>query len=359
MNIIIALLIFSVIVTIHEFGHFIFAKMYGIEVLEFSVGMGPRILKYKGKETLYSIKLLPFGGSCRMLGEDDFEDDEDIDPEKMKKSFHAKSVWERFMVVFAGPLFNFILAFIVSIFVVAVGGVTKPVVGEVMSDFPAQEAGIKTGDIITKVNGHKLVILEDYRLYTLTNNLTEYNIELKRKENGVVKNYSYSLKPKFSEEAGKELLGFVWNVKPVKPASLFSLLSYSAYEVYFNVRSALAGLRAMVTGLIEPEQISGPVGIVNFVSDTIDESGKYGLKVVFLSVASLIVLLSANLGVMNLLPIPALDGGRIVFYIFEMLTRKKPNKKLETFVHVTGFAFLMAFMCFVIYSDIMKLIYKQ
>ena len=116
MNIIIALLIFSVIVTIHEFGHFIFAKMYGIEVLEFSVGMGPRILKYKGKETLYSLKLLPFGGSCRMLGEDDFEDDEDIDPEKMKKSFqnrYGKDSWlflrDLYLILYLHLSFLFLL----------------------------------------------------------------------------------------------------------------------------------------------------------------------------------------------------------------------------------------------------------
>lgn len=354
MNIIVALLIFSVIVSIHEFGHFIFAKLNDIEVLEYSIGMGPRILKYQGKETLYSIKLLPLGGSCRMLGEDDLEETHDKD--RMKRSFGAKSVWARFMVVFAGPLFNFILAFIVSIFVIANTGVDKAIVADTMQGFPASIAGIKAGDEIIKVNGTNIVILRDYILYNTTHNVDEYELEVKRVENGELKKFSYILKPSLDKESGRKLVGISWDTKPVKEKSFISLLKYSIYELYFNIKSTLAGLKAMITGFIGIDQISGPVGIVNFVGETINESKSYGLKVVLLSVANLIILLSANLGVMNLLPIPALDGGRIVFFLYEMLTKRQANKKVEAYVHIAGFVLLMLFMVFIISNDILKII---
>lgn len=355
MNIIFALLIFSVIVTIHELGHFLFAKWNGIEVLEFSVGMGPRILSYQGKETLYSIKLLPLGGSCRMLGEDDLEE-EAMDAERAKRSFQAKSVWARFMVVFAGPLFNFILAFVIALFVLGTVGVDKPVVGSVMAGFPASEAGIREGDVIRKINGYPLYTLRDYLLYRMTHAEGSLLLEVSRQEEGGEQLHTFLLEPEYSAENGRKLVGIVWRQENEPIRSFPMLLTYSAHEVYFNIRSTLEGLRAMLTGLIGPDQISGPVGIVSHVGETIQESKPYGLSAVFLSVANMMILLSANLGVMNLLPIPALDGGRIVFYLFEMLTRKRPNKRIEAYVHVAGFAFLMIFMCFIIFNDVYKLV---
>lgn len=353
MNIIVALLIFSIIVSIHEFGHFIFAKINDIEVLEYSIGMGPRILKYQGKETLYSLKLFPLGGSCRMLGEDDLEE---IEGDRAKRSFQAKSVWARFMVVFAGPLFNFLLAFLIAIFVISNVGVDKAVVSSTMQGFPANEVGIQAGDTIRKVNGTNIVILRDFILYNTTHNVEKYDIEVERLENGQVNKYEYTLVPKLDVESGRKLLGISWDTAQTKENSIISLVKYSLYEVYFNIKSTLAGLKALITGFIGVDQISGPVGIVNFVGETINETSSYGLKIMILSIANLVILLSANLGVMNLLPIPALDGGRIVFFLFEMISRKKANKNIEAYVHITGFVLLMAFMLFVVYNDIIKLI---
>lgn len=365
MSVVFALLIFSIIVTIHELGHFIFARLNGVEVLEFSLGMGPRILKFQGKETLYSIKILPLGGSCRMLGEDDFSEDEELlklseeeKKERLKRSFNSKSPFAKFSIVFAGPLFNFILAFICALFVIGNTGVDRLKVADVIPDYPAGIAGVMKGDEVIKINGKKMNRFKDFLLYNMTNNVKEYNIEVKRLENGEFNTYKYNLIPKFNEEQGKNMVGISWDTSTSKLSNIFELIKYSLDEVIFNIKSTLAGLKALITGFIGFDQMSGPIGIVNFVGETIKETKDYGIKVQLLSVLSLIILLSSNLGVMNLLPIPALDGGRIVFYIFEIITGRKANKKIEAYVHIAGFIFLMFLMLFIIGSDVYKLLVK-
>lgn len=345
MGIILTFVIFGIIVTFHEFGHFIIAKRSGIKVLEFSVGMGPRLYTYHGKETKYSLKLLPLGGSCLMLGEDATE-------EKLEGSFNSVSVGKRLATVFAGPLFNFILAFFFSIIIITSVGVDKAYVTGVTEGYPAKEVGIQAGDLITKVNNQKVVVYRDFILYLYMNPGEEVEIEVLRNQ----QKQSFKIIPKFNAEQNRYLIGIENGTGNEKLNGILEIISYSLYEVWYNISATLKGLQMMLYGTISANDISGPVGIVGVIGETVNETKQYGALVVFLTVCNMIVLFSANLGVMNLLPIPALDGGRILFLLTECIMGRPLNRKAEGYIHFAGFVLLMCLMGFVMFNDIRKLI---
>lgn len=451
MNIIAALLIFTVIVVIHEFGHFIFAKKNGVGVPEFSVGMGPRLITvaktkkgmkvkflcsqkaYEADEdwkdvTKYSWKLLPIGGSCAMIGED-----EDVYSED---SFNTKGKWARFTIIFAGPFFNFLLAFVLSIIIIAQSGIDVPKVFLVYDNQPAKTAGIKEGDLIKSINGHKITIGRELETYVQLYPLDGSDVTIVAERDGKEKTFTFSPKYKtnlfgFSYSAdenrsstisaitegkpfakagiavGDEILSVngtkvkngadlktimdqnadgseitfeikrgdevkEYKVTPVpyetntlgliaeareKNGNAFVILKYSVIEVKYWIETTLASLKQLVTGALSVKNLSGPVGIVNTVGDVIEQTSKEGLWVVVLNMLYMSVLLSANLGVMNLLPIPALDGGRILFILVEAIRRKPIDKEKEGYVHFAGFALLMILMVFVMYNDIVKLLH--
>ncbi len=431
-RIVVALLVFSVIVIFHELGHFLLAKKNGIKVTEFSLGMGPRLLSYPGKETRYSIKALPLGGSCMMLGEDETSED--------PSSFNKKGVFARMSVIAAGPIFNFILAFVLALFVVGVAGIDKPYVAELPAGFPAAEAGLKNGDLITKINGDKVDISRDIDVYFQFHPLEKgQNVEITYERDG--KEYVVNMTPilydrymigitrntdesaakltgvskdgpadqgglkeddiiksingvtintgeEFSlylreHPIGKEALTIVYEregreatalVIPQLSSSTYSLglaynearggkitnplnvIKYSYVEVKFWIKTVVASLGQLVTGKLSTNDIAGPVGMFDMIGDSYEQAVSIGVKYVFLQLAYLIILLSANLGVMNLLPLPALDGGRLVFLLIEAVRGKPVDPEKEGFVHLIGFIGLMMLMVFVFYNDIMRLI---
>lgn len=348
MGIILALVIFGIIVTFHELGHFLLAKKSGIKVVEFSVGMGPRILSHKGKETRYSLKLLPLGGSCMMLGED--EDGMDV-----PGSFNAAPVTRRLATILAGPVFNFIMAFFFAMIIVANVGVDKPVITGVMDGYPASEAGIRAGDVIKKVDKESVVLYRDFLIYLQMHQGKEVDIEVIRTDGENSETLVFTVVPRFSTEHQRYLIGIESNASNKKIGNPMEIVSYSLYEVWFNITSTLKSLMLMIRGRVNANEISGPVGIVGLIGDTVEQSKSYGIWVIFLTVSNMIVLFSANLGIMNLLPIPALDGGRILFLLGEWITGKPLNRKVEGYVHFAGFALLMCFMVFIMFNDIRKL----
>ena len=344
MSIIVALLVFSVIVIIHEFGHFLMAKRGGIGVTAFSLGMGPAIFKKKIGETEYCIRILPFGGSCAMVGEDEDSQEDN--------SFGKKGVWTRILVVAGGPVFNFLLAFIGSVIMIACIGVDKPIIHEVMEGYPAYEAGVRAGDEIISMNGRNIGIYRDVSMYIQLHQGEP--VELVCERDG--ERYETRVVPKADEE-GYYLMGITGGAYS-KCENPLELIKYSGSQVGYWIHMVFDSLKLMVTGQVHREDIGGPVRIVGVIGETYEESAKVGAFAVFLSMLNMVIFLSANLGVMNLLPIPALDGGRLVFLFIEAIFKKKVPPEKEGAIHLIGFAFLMALMILILFNDISLMFFK-
>ena len=385
---IMALLVLSVIVLFHEFGHFLLARLNGIGVIEFSLGFGPRLLSWKSKKsgTRYSWKLVPFGGSCAMYGEFDDEEYDESDEnaeqlpssamgfgpelrsvseeEEVRKEFadgkpgasiFSKSPLARISVVAAGPIFNFILAFAFSLIVVSWAGYDLPQVVEVLEGNAAEMAGVQVGDVITKIGDRDVMLTRDVRLYMMVHGNQDYPLEYKRlnEETGEWEKHKTILDSEyFYYENGRYLSGMNFFVRRNKADSFGSLLKYSAAEVRYTICAVVDSLGQMVKGQVKKDEIAGPIRIVTIIDDTVEQASPYGMVTVFMNVLNLIIMLSANLGVMNLIPFPALDGGRLVFLTWELITKRPLSQKIENAINLAGMALLMALMVFVLFNDI-------
>ena len=311
-----------------------------------------RISVEKG-ETRYSIKALPFGGSCMMVG----EDAENPDP----KAFNNKPVLSRIAVIAAGPVFNFILAFLFAMIIVAQIGHDAPVLTGVMEKSPAEEAGLQAGDCITKINGRHITAYRDIMLYTFSHPGQEMKVQFTRPaEAGTEKNDGptggfVTLTPRFSEEYHSYMMGVQFGGYQ-KIHGIGQLIHYSAYEVKYCVTSTIDSLGMLFRHQIRADEaVTGPVGIVNMVGETVQESRQISARAVVLTLANWVLLLSSSLGIMNLLPIPALDGGRLVFLLIELVRGKPVDPEKEGMVHMAGMAVLMALMVLVLFNDIRNL----
>lgn len=340
MNIIIALIIFSVIILFHELGHFLLAKANGIKVNEFSLGLGPTLVGFTKGETKYSLKLLPFGGACMMEGEDGESQDE--------KAFNSKSVWARISVVAAGPVFNFIMAWVFALIVLASVGYDRPVLSSVREGFPAAEAGLMEGDEIISMNGSKTHFFREVSQFSIFHPGEDAKIVYERDG----KRYETVLSPKLDTESGRELFGMNGSSMRER-GTVFQTITHSFYEVRYWICNTVESLKMLIGGKVGLKDLSGPVGIVKVMGETYDtneSAGGVGLAI--LSMVNFSIFLSANLGIMNLLPLPALDGGRLVFLIIEAIRRKKISPEKEGMVHFVGLVALMALMVFVMFNDI-------
>ena len=343
MGILIAILLFSAIVIFHELGHFLLAKANGIRVDEFSLGLGPTLVGKEFKGTKFSIKLLPFGGAC-MMGEDDADD-------MSEGSFNSKSVWARISVIVAGPVFNLILAWILCVIMVAWVGYRAPIVGEVSEGYSAKEQGMRSGDVITKIDGKRIHLWNEIALSNLMNSNGE-KTEITYLRDG--KETSVILEPRALEGDINKRLGITSTAELTK-AGVTGSLQYGVYTVKYWIDYTMDCLKMLVGGKMGIKDMSGPVGIVDAVDETYQSSKAAGLKIVVLNLMNFAILLTANLGIMNLLPIPALDGGRLVFVLVEAVRRKRVPPEKEGMVHFAGFALLLVLMVVVMYNDIMKL----
>ena len=332
MVIIFAVLIFGFLIFVHELGHFLTAKKFGVKIHEFALGMGPAIFKKQKGEILYSVRALPIGGYVKMEGEDGESDDE--------RSFGRLPALKKIIVLFAGAFMNFISGFLIFIIIYSFsGGVLVPEIGEVIPSSPAMEAGIMEGDRIVSINGDAVHIQSDVTFSLFLSGDSEVSVEVLRKG----ERHTFSLTPKL--EGDRYILGFY----PKLEETSFKNVLYNAfYNTFFVVRVVFESLKMMITGQVGISEMSGPVGIVG----EIGKAAKDGI----MGVLNFAALIAVNLGVMNLLPFPALDGGRILFAAIEGIRRKPVNPKIEGYIHAAGLILLFALMILITFSDIGKIV---
>ncbi len=342
-SIIIAIIIFSLIIIFHEFGHFIVAKKNDVRVEEFCLGLGPTLFGVTKGETKYCLKLLPFGGACIMTGEDEDSDDD--------RAFCNKTVWQRIAIVFAGPFFNFILAFILALILIGFIGYDLPQV-YVSEGSAAAGAGLEDGDIIKSIDGTGIHVYREISNYLVLHpSKVTSTLTVVYERNG--EEYTAQVTPQYSEEAGRYLFG-VTSYERTR-GNVISVVGYSLYEVKYWIDLTLNSLRLIFTGGVSLNDVSGPVGIVSTISTTYNESVSVSYFAAFINMINIAILLTANLGVMNLLPIPALDGGRLLIFIIELIRRKKMNPDHEGMINFVGLIVLLGLMVVIMAHDIYKL----
>lgn len=344
-SIIIALLVFFVIVVLHEFGHFAVAKLCGIRVNKFAIGMGPVLLKKDIGETEYSLRLLPIGGFCAMEGEDDDSND--------PRAFNKKSVPKRLAVVVAGAVMNLILGFILIIITTLLYG---DIASVTIADFPedketgesvstSESCGLEVGDTIISIDGMRILTDTDLSYKLQTNEAEEMTVVVLRNgEKITLRNV------RFFNTATKGRLDFYVLAKKL---NFFNVISYSFLDTISTGRLIWSSFLDLITGKYGFHDLSGPVGIVS----TIGEAASYGetFKQHLTSVLSLASFITVNVGIFNLLPIPALDGARLVFLVVEAVRRKPVSPEKEGMVHLVGMALLFLLMIAVSIQDILRL----
>ncbi len=352
-SIIISVVLIGILVIAHEYGHFIAAKKSGILVEEFSIGMGAKIFSRQIGETEFSIRLLPLGGFCRMQDE---EEDGTVGP----RSFMNKSVWIRFIVMAAGPFMNFLLAFLMIIGLTSTSYTAFPLIKEILPDTPAQETGLQPGDRIYRINGHRIRIYDELEAQLYKNKGEDIRLDVLREG----REYSYKLTPQYDAARKGYLIGFspeiqiglfAEAVEGYERISLPDTMYYSYYAMVNYVKLTAEGLARVFTFTADKEEYGGPISIVKMVGESYEAGMTVGLKEAIQNVVYIGAVLSANLGVLNLFPIPALDGGRILLLLVEAIRRRPLNPELESKIHFLGFAFLMGLMVFVLYGDIVKI----
>lgn len=343
LTIIYAILIFSVIIFVHEFGHFITAKLFDVKVTEFALGMGPALFKKQKGETLYSLRAIPIGGYCAMVGENGEEED---DP----RSFARKSKLKRFIILASGAIMNLILGFIVMLALLGFynqNGFVSTVIESVPEDMPAYEQGIRAGDRVIKVNGRSVSLKTEIDVYGSFED--SYEITVKRgKEkltfNVIPKDVEYTLEGK-TYKTKRIGVNFGKDEK-----SFLNVIKYSWKNCLFMGKLVIISLEQLITGAASPSQLSGPVGIIN----EINTAAKSGLA----DILNLMVLITINLGLFNLLPLPALDGGRIFFILIEAVIRKPIPAKYEGLCHGIGLILLLLVMIYATGNDIIRIFVK-
>ena len=348
-NIIIFILILSVIVAIHEFGHFIFAKLMGVYVYEYAIGMGPRIFSFKPKksETVYSLRAIPLGGFCSLAGEDTENDDDEEVPKNMR--LQSKKPWQRFLIMFFGPGFNFLLAIII-LFSIALfcGGTTyDPIINGVTKNTPAHEVGLEKGDRIVKIDNHKIKTIDDVSLYLTVADKTK-GTTIKVEKAGTGKVEEYKIKPKKIVKDKKTGYVYGLSLKSEKTKGFVNARKYTFVKTNSLFRQMFVTIESLFTGKVSVNQLSGPVGIYSIVS----EQAKSG----FANLMYLMAYLSINVGFLNLLPIPAFDGGHILFILIELIRRKPVKPEVENTIHTVGLCLLMLLMIYVTINDIFRIV---
>ena len=346
--VLLALLLLGVLITVHEFGHFAASRLCGIPVKEFSIGFGPKILKWKSKkhETLFSIRPIPLGGFCMFYG------DTDDDPEGIHKddprNYNNAPVWKRMISVFAGPFMNFVLAFVVAVAMMAAYGVTigTPFISSVVEGQPAQVAGLQAGDQFLTVRGEDVIgstVMDVSEAIGDVSDGEAVKLTVLRGEEKL----DFTIQPVFDTAEGRYMIGIMIQQGYLDmPASQ---IVPAAWELCVDASTAIVdALGKLITTGEGLNETSGPVGVVQLVAEQTQQGGLE----IFLY---LMVLISINLGLMNLLPIPGLDGSRLIFMAVEAIRRKPVEQKVEAMIHMAGYILLLGLMLYFTFKDVLRL----
>lgn len=336
--------IFGLLIFIHEFGHYIVARAFGVGVIEFAIGMGPKIKTWKGKYNDFTVRAIPIGGFVNMVGEYDEEIPEE---HQYKISLNERSVWKRMLIVVAGPFMNLLLAFVVMICVVCgSNGIGTAIVGEFTENSVSDEYGLQINDEIISVNGKTIHCYTDLSYKILSDGIEPVDIVVLRNGEEVVLNdVCFG-----SENAEGIVLGVMDFRVYAKEKTFGNVMKEAFWQSYSTVYMTVDSLVDTFTGRYGIDAVGGPVAVGEEVDQTIKQSD--GFAETMLNLATLVVMISVSLGIFNLLPIPVLDGGRLLFYIIEAIRRKPMNPKYEQAVSAVFTVLLFGLMAFVLIKDI-------
>jgi regulator of sigma E protease len=351
MTIIIAILIFALIILIHEIGHFSAAKLFDMKVISFNMGMGPVLLKKQGKETVYQLKAVPFGGSC-VLGED-------LEPTDDPRDFRNKPVWQRMIVILAGAFMNLVLGFVLCLIIVSmddlVGTTTIHSFTDSYETFSNQS--LQANDKIIAVNGMRIFTVQDVN-YQLMNSASKLSEDANRAvfeftvmRNGqriTLENVEFGART--NEDGGKSIAPEIIWLGEQK--TVFNVISASMLETISYSRIIVLTLGDLIRGTYGLNDISGPVGVVNVIGQVSSTGFAQSIKAGLMMTLYIAAFISINVGIFNLLPVPALDGSRFLFFVIEAIRRKPVKAEVENMVHFVGLAALMVFMLFITVLDV-------
>jgi len=341
------LLVISILVFIHELGHFLVARYFGVKVYQFSIGFGKTLISKEYKGTIWKISLIPLGGYVNMKGQDDTKPilvNNDID------SYTSKTPLQRIAILLAGPLFNFFFAFFLY-YISGIIGVNEisPKIGQVIKDTPAYKVGLKKDDIILSIDGEKVRLWNDLKTM-ISSSKQSINIEIKR--GNIIKHFTLipslrDTKNMFKENIKRRMIGIAPKEVIKVRYNIITSFGYAFNKTIDASKMIFKGIQKLIQGVVPSDQIGGILSIGKAVSD----ASEFGIVSLFLMSA----LISVNLGVLNLLPIPALDGGHIMFNLYEFITRNKPSEQVFLALTIVGWVFLIFLMVFGLYNDINRL----
>ncbi|MDR2547846.1 MAG: RIP metalloprotease [Lachnospiraceae bacterium] len=367
-TIILFVLLFGVIVLAHELGHYLIGRKNGITVTDFFIGMGPTLFSFTRKGTKFSLKLLPLGGACIFEGEvgnealvkggrdeeerwvNDEQQVTDDNKELSPGSFLRATPLARALTIAGGSLFNFILAYIIGLVIVANTGIDLPIVGAVTPGGQAEAAGIVAGDVIKRINNERIDVYRQIFFISYTNRGETLVITYERGG----ETHVTTVNPAYDEELGRYLIG-VNAVGNYAKSEGIEILRDAYYEVKFGFVSTIKSLMMAFQGRLGLDDVAGPLGIATIVGDTYEMARPHGALVVVMSLLNIAMLLSVNLAIINLLPFPALDGGRLLFILIEVVRGKPVPPEREGLVHLVGMSALILLMVIMLYNDLMRI----
>ena len=350
MYIVLAILAFGILIAVHELGHFSAAKLLGVKVNEFAIGMGPKLLKKQGKETLYTLRLLPFGGYCAMEGENESSDD--------TRSFTAQKGWRRIVILAAGGIANLVACFIIIIIIVSRMNVfVSTTITELADGFPNEgEHGLMVGDTLVSLNGERLYYVDDFSVFIQLARSGQVDLVIRR-DGETLTLRRFPLERREYMTNGQMQLRYGLSFSIIE-ANAWEKLKYSCYMTMNYIRLIRVSIAQLISGAAGMRDLSGPVGIVDAMNSIGQSSPSFAAALG--NIASFMAFIGVNLAVVNLLPIPAMDGGRILFifitWVIERIIRRRLDPKYEGYIHTTALVLLMGLMVFILVNDVVKII---